>query len=422
MNALMHEGNSNSNNLESMTNASFPPTASPLTRHPLLAAGPLYAFSLPIELLQVISLRSPLGEHTGNGAVNGSDGEVDGKGKKKARESIALDGEHTAMGCSLCSVKSFESIGDQRKHFSSDWHRYNIKRRVANKASADIQEWERLVEGITIDLLGKSYAKEAEVIKLPAGLSDSLTGSASSSSSGSSISEDGDDESTVARILAKQALSKSAGLEAIEDEPSNLATPRSPFVWFEASSLVKDTQFGIYKTIFPSAVKETVDGTAWVDELQRLQVKEDVSRLGKRAMDKTDGLQTDPSSRTWTLFAVGGGHFAGMVVSLVPRLSNRNGRLEKEVVVLESKTFHRYTTRRKQGGAQSANDNAKGKAKSAGAQIRRYNETMLTEEIRALISSWRDLVHKSELVFVRASKTSRRIFFDYDESVLAKSK
>ena len=163
---------------------------------------------------------------------------------------------------------------------------------------------------------------------------------------------------------------------------------------------------------------------AWVEELQRLQIVEDTSRIGKRALQaKPDGqARADTSNRTWTLFAVGGGHFAGMIVSLVPRLNIRNGKTEKDVVVLESKTFHRYTTRRKQGGAQSANDNAKGKAKSAGAQIRRYNEAMLTEEIRALIGNWREMIDKSELIFVRASKTSKSIFYDYDEPVLYKSR
>lgn len=37
------------------------------------------------------------------------------------------------------------------------------------------------------------------------------------------------------------------------------------------------------------------------------------------------------------------------------------------------------TARRKQGGSQGANDSANGKAKSAGAQIRRYNEAMLND-------------------------------------------
>lgn len=39
----------------------------------------------------------------------------------------------------------------------------------------------------------------------------------------------------------------------------------------------------------------------------------------------------------------------------------------------------RGTARRKQGGSQSLNDNAKGNAKSAGAQLRRYGEQSLRE-------------------------------------------
>lgn len=35
--------------------------------------------------------------------------------------------------------------------------------------------------------------------------------------------------------------------------------------------------------------------------------------------------------------------------------------------------------RRKQGGSQSTNDNAKGNAKSAGAQLRRYGEQALRD-------------------------------------------
>jgi hypothetical protein len=67
----------------------------------------------------------------------------------------------------------------------------------------------------------------------------------------------------------------------------------------------------------------------------------------------------------WTLIMSGGGHFAAAV------FDNRTG----EIVV--HKTFHRYITRRGQGGVQSALDQSKGNAKSAGATIRRYNEAAL---------------------------------------------
>lgn len=203
------------------------------------------------------------------------------------------------------------------------------------------------------------------------------------------------------------------------EEPNNAMSIKSPLLWFAAPEQVKDTQFGIYKTIFPAASKNA-SPNSWVEDLRQLQVTEDSSRLGKKAAAKLDGVSTDTNRRKWTLLAVGGGHFAGAVVSLVPQLHNRNGRVEREIVLLASKTFHRYTTRRKQGGAQSANDQAKSKAKSAGAQIRRYNEAMLQQEIRELLTSWKDHIDTSELVFLRAGKTSQRIFYDYDEAVLTR--
>ncbi|KAI9016929.1 hypothetical protein BC832DRAFT_588221 [Gaertneriomyces semiglobifer] len=103
----------------------------------------------------------------------------------------------------------------------------------------------------------------------------------------------------------------------------------------------------------------------------------------------------------WTLLMLGAGHFAGTVIDC------RTGK------ALVHKTFHRYTTRRKQGGAQSANDQSKGAANSAGAGLRRYNEQALHKEVRELLTSWKDYIDKSDLIFVRAPGASRKtLFFD----------
>lgn len=258
-----------------------------------------------------------------------------------------------------------------------------------------------------------------------------MTGSASSTSEDSTSEDDSDnskEETTLSRLLAKQRFSSTNGATShsksdTDTEDMELVSPRSPLLWFEASTLIQDTQFGIYRTIFPSAINKTSQ-VAWLTELRNLQLVQDTSRLGKRnkMIEGQSTTTIEPTSRTWTLLAVGGGHFAGMIISLVPKLSLKNGRIERELTILKSKTFHRYTTRRKQGGSQSTNDAAKGNAKSAGAQIRRYNESMLTDEIRLLLSeNWREEIDKSELIFLRASKTSQRIFYDYDQAVLSKS-
>ena len=117
---------------------------------------------------------------------------------------------------------------------------------------------------------------------------------------------------------------------------------------------------------------------------------------------------------------IGGGHFAAIIVSLIPKLvKNHQGQEERQVDVVASKTFHRYTTRRKQGGAQSANDSAHGNAQSAGSSLRRYNEAALQKEVRELLASWKDELERCELIFIRATgTTNRRTLFGYEGAVL----
>jgi hypothetical protein len=118
---------------------------------------------------------------------------------------------------------------------------------------------------------------------------------------------------------------------------------------------------------------------------------------------------------------IGGGHFAAMVVSLAPEIHRKQGGVEdRQARVIAHKTFHRYTTRRKQGGSQSASDATRGAAHSAGSSLRRYNEVALEKDIRELLADWRQMIDSSDLLFVRATgKTNRRILFEkYDGHVL----
>lgn len=78
------------------------------------------------------------------------------------------------------------------------------------------------------------------------------------------------------------------------------------------------------------------EGQAVLQELKELQLQPEPREEGGE------------KERKWTLLMFGGGHFAGMVVSLRPKLvkSSKKGSKEKEreVVVLHKKTFHRYTS------------------------------------------------------------------------------
>jgi hypothetical protein len=92
--------------------------------------------------------------------------------------------------------------------------------------------------------------------------------------------------------------------------------------------------------------------------------------------------------------------------------------------------------RRKQGGSQSANDSAKGPAKSAGALLRRYGEqalrdvcpefnyplinSCLIQDIRGLLETWDEEIAQCERIWIRASISNRRIFYDYGSAPWAK--
>ncbi|XP_078704019.1 tRNA endonuclease ANKZF1-like [Branchiostoma floridae x Branchiostoma belcheri] len=123
----------------------------------------------------------------------------------------------------------------------------------------------------------------------------------------------------------------------------------------------------------------------------------------KDAPDSEDDLvsiaTTLPTLANWTILMIAGGHFAGAVFK------------QSELVV--HKTFHRYTVRAKRGTAQGLRDSKQGGShpKSAGANLRRYNEAALNEDIRQLLVSWSDHLKSSHKIFVRAPSYNKATFF-----------
>ena len=98
----------------------------------------------------------------------------------------------------------------------------------------------------------------------------------------------------------------------------------------------------------------------------------------------------------------GGGYFAAAIFD----------NLSKQMVC--SKTFRRYTTRRKQGGSQSLKDNQKSGIHSAGSTIRRENEKKLKDEIINLFASWKSHLDKCTIIFCnRDSFLMQEVFKNY---------
>ncbi|EGT48953.1 hypothetical protein CAEBREN_28663 [Caenorhabditis brenneri] len=104
------------------------------------------------------------------------------------------------------------------------------------------------------------------------------------------------------------------------------------------------------------------------------------------------------------IFLWNGGHFAAAIY-------------ENDKITVQ-RSFHRYVARAKQGGVQSQHDSGgKGAAKSAGAQLRRYNEQKMKEEIQQIMSSWKSRLLKMPLLFIRCAAYHRNIFFEADAGI-----
>ncbi|KAL9559389.1 hypothetical protein MBANPS3_000464 [Mucor bainieri] len=328
---------------------------------------PICVFDIPKDLLDQLE---PVEKDTEAlwGLAAENDEYTDDKINAKALERLQLQEERLAnqdneLTCNTCAI-TFQDREEQRRHFSTDWHRYNIKRKVVlDVKPVTLSEFEVLLTDLT----------------------ESISGS---ESEGSDDEDDTDGDKNERRpdldsIVDKQKQQQEEQ-EKLANEAKQIVLPMmkkySALTWFKTPS--KDSShYGVYRHLLQNST---------LADLQRSQHK------GKK--------------RTWTIIMLGGGHFAGCVIDVNASTT--------DVKLIQHKTFHRYTTRRKQGGSQSANDNAKGAANSAGAQIRRYNEQLLQQEVRAVLAQWQQHIAQSEMVLVHAPSGNRKLVYNYEGAVL----
>lgn len=277
----------------------------------------------------------------------------------------------SSRSCNICLGTEFVDVDEQRSHFRSDWHRYNVK----------------------IRLKGGDPVTESTFAQLVDGLEDSLSGTASSE-------ESSNEDDAVDTLVTK--IKHSFVSESPEENRPKIQV--SAVTWFHSPPA---TQIGIYRMLLPLGTPSS----AYLSELKEMQTSIE-------------------GGRKWAMFMVAGGHFAGAIARVsrpaeeqeapVPVSRKKPPKLKPETLVLRHKTFHRYTTRRKQGGSQSINDNAKGAAISAGAVLRRYGEQALRDDIRNLLQDWAEDIRDCERIWIRASVSNRRIFLDYEGCVINK--
>ncbi|KAF2107204.1 ankyrin repeat and zinc finger domain-containing protein 1 [Lophiotrema nucula] len=357
-----------------------------------LLQRPLYVFDLPEELLATITLKNQPAR-----AVQESPARISTPVIESPEKSDVEDGGPTkATSCNLCNL-TFPSVAEQRNHVRSDLHGYNLKQK----------------------LKGLKPVSEADFERLIGELDESISGSESSESDEDEDEEEGNKgkESTLSALLKKQAKMLNPEFDEFASKKKQRGSGKPPLLWFTSPSLPENLSLGVYRALFSNAEQE--EESHVVETLRSKQLSPT-----KPPNVKLDGGVPLPGTELgphYFMCMIGGGHFAAMVVALAPKMGKKHtGVDERSATVIAHKTFHRYTTRRKQGGSQSANDSAKGAAHSAGSSLRRYNETALVNEVRDLLKDWKTMIDTADLVFIRATgSTNRRTLFGpYEGQVL----
>ena len=354
--------------------------------NPLLRR-PLYLYDLPPELLFSLTIVGK--EH--------SQREVPTPPESTPIPPISRndEGASTSTSCALCRV-FYDNVQDQRSHVKSDFHRYNLKLRIKQQPAID----------------------EATFIRLIGDLDESLSGSDSEDSENEEDEEARKGDTTWTALLKKQAKISKQEPQENDDAPKRHGFGNAPLLWLSSPRFGEDVGLGVYRAVLSNEEQDQAP-VSLVEIIQRKQLKAIPAKSGGQA--QTGAIRAAQNDPHFFLCMIGGGHFAAMIVSLVPELRKGPGGIEeRHAIVKAHKTFHRYTTRRKQGGSQSANDNAKGNAHSAGSSIRRYNEMALEADVRGVLHEWKGMIDSAELLFIRATgSTNRRTLFGpYDNQVL----
>ncbi len=96
-----------------------------------------HVFRLPVEILDTLTPRN---------LWNQSAPEND------TQEALSPKPKPTSLApgsksCNICNGVNFIDVEEQRSHYRSDWHRYNVKTRLAGGESVDEAAFGQLVDG-----------------------------------------------------------------------------------------------------------------------------------------------------------------------------------------------------------------------------------------------------------------------------------
>lgn len=273
--------------------------------------------------------------------------------EEKQGKGMGMGMTMSRWSCKTCTAE-FSSLQDQRSHFKSDFHRFNVKRRIVGRGPLNEEEFEEVAQGTILN-------------------DDDI-----SSISGS------DEESDEPISCGSQPRTESV------NRSMSIKNQILISLWSgEIVSIWRSLLLGDKEDLLPehdnSMVKENdAKGLCLAD-------KEVIGRL--RSLVQKSGDQKNLR----VVLLASGGHFAGCV------FDGNN--------ILAHKTYHRYVVRAKAGGRQSTKDSTGRAPKSGGASLRRYNEMALKKEILELLAAWKCHLDSALCIYIYAPSINGQVFF-----------
>ncbi|GIM00643.1 hypothetical protein Vretimale_5511 [Volvox reticuliferus] len=283
----------------------------------------------------------------------------------------------TCLTCGIgVNCPGFSSSQEQRDHFKTDWHRYNVKRRLAKQPAVSEEQFDRIIEQ---------------------GTEVSISGSESDST------DEGFDE--IGEEGRGEEQQQGAADPSRRRKDQHLVATAIPRVTFQASD---GSPFAVWRCLLRQDHVKAPEGQPsspgeMLGELRRLRA----------------------ACGSWMVVLLRGGHFAATVFKARETRASNIAKNDTDGLsgfdVVAHKTFHRYVVRAKAGGKQSSKDATGKYARSAGSRLRRYNEAALERDVQELLASWAAHVAAADLIFVHAPASNSRSLFSEDQTTLLPS-
>ncbi|ORZ40919.1 hypothetical protein BCR44DRAFT_34743 [Catenaria anguillulae PL171] len=284
-----------------------------------------------------------------------------GDGKSPTKHQAATAASTVTHSCHVCG-RMFADLLAQRAHFRSSWHTANLQRKMRGEAALTEQEF------LALDQSASTSNTTATKVE-----NDDRGSDNDSADDGheDDLTDDGDDFS-IYDPAALTPMSLAPDSDTTSQDPAHRAPRTHAARTLLAFRLTThpETLYTIHRAVLPTLLP-------W---------RPSAAHLHASLTALSSSLPTSANLRIAYLM-LGGGHFAGAIFD--------NDKCAFHASV------HRYTTRRKQGGSQSAQDNAR-HAKSAGASLRRYNEAALARDVWDQMAAWNEELKKAHIVFVVA--------------------